>query len=148
MLKKPSQIFCMKKTFEQATKPRRKIGIGPEGKMHKDFAGLLRQYEGYKKLNCVFWSYNASGERRTLMTGALLKAKGLAKGIPDFFFIKNNNGVAEFIWIEFKAGKGKQSDEQKKFEDSVSGFNNMRYYIVYSVADAIRILENEGIIIK
>ena len=26
-----------------------KKGIGPEGIMHKNFAALIRQYEGYKK---------------------------------------------------------------------------------------------------
>ena len=52
-----------------------KRGLGIEDKIHKDFAAMIRQYELYKKLNCAFWSYDSTGEKRTAMTASLLKAK-------------------------------------------------------------------------
>ena len=131
------------------TKQRKKIGIGPEGTMHKNFARLVRQYEAYNRLkDCAAWTYNAAGEKRSIMTGALLKAKGLAKGWPDYLFIKSvakkKQFIAEFIWIEFKAPNGKQSDEQFDFEVTCQHMQNMRYYLAYSVEQAIKILEKEG----
>lgn len=128
----------------------KKIGIGNEGKLHKDFANLVRQYEGYKKLNCIRWSYDASGEKRSAITGSLLKAKGLRTGKPDYEFIFkgciNNLPIACYLYIEFKFGQGKQSESQKVFEESVKEFLNIKYYIAYSVEEAINILIDNGII--
>ena len=86
-------------------KTSRKIGIGAEGIQHKHFANTIKQYEFYKKLNCVFWTYSASGEYRKLTTGALLKAKGLKTGFPDYHFIYRIDGIDHNIFLEFKAGK-------------------------------------------
>lgn len=130
----------------------KKIGIGQEGKMHKDFANIIKQYEGYKQLNCIRWSYDASGERRTAITGALLKAKGLKGGKPDYEFIGkgyiNKIPVACYLYLEFKFGKGKQSENQKEFQKSIKGLNNVAYYVVYTIEEAIKILIDHGIIKK
>lgn len=122
---------------------RKKIGIGAEGKLHKDFAGIIKQHEGYNNFNCIAWSYNASGEKRTAITGALLKAKGLATGWADYTFYKATNGICEVIFLEFKADKGKQADSQKEFEQKIkdSGCPNIHYYVVYSVQEALDILQ-------
>lgn len=131
---------------------RKKIGIGAEGLIHKKFANIIRDYEAYNKLNCLYWSYNASGEKRTPMTGALLKAKGLNKGMADYVFFqrKKKSDVVKFylnvIFIEFKAGKNKQSDSQKDFENKFIDLFNCKYYTCYSVDEAINILEKEDVI--
>lgn len=134
-------------------------GLGLEDIMHKQFGGLMRQYEGYGKLNCAYWSYDASGEARTKTTASLLKSKGLNGGKGDYFFIKQQkaliipgkNAIDHFIWLEFKkpkttTAKGKQSDSQKEFESKFKDSINSRYYLVYSVQEAIKILEREGIL--
>lgn len=134
---------------------KRKKGIGAESKIHKDFASSIKQYQGYKKLKAHWWSYDASGEKRNAITGALLKAKGLNAGKPDYEFIMvktspNNKNLclAHYIYIEFKKPKdinspaGTQSDNQKKFENIFKDAINANYYICYSVKEAIDILIN------
>lgn len=128
----------------------RKIGIGAEGSIHKSFAAMVRQYEAYGKLDCLFWTYNASGEKRSVITGALLKAKGLAKGFPDYVFFQKRQVISAFelkvVFIEFKAGKGKQSDSQREFQAKFDGLHNARYYLCYSVDEALKALQKEEII--
>ena len=132
----------------------RKIGIGAEGSIHKSFAAMVRQYEAYGKLDCSFWTYSASGEHRSPITGALLKAKGLAKGFPDYVFFQKRQVISAFeaeydlkvVFIEFKAGKGKQSDSQKEFQAKFDGLHNARYYLCYSVEEALKALQAEKII--
>jgi len=139
-----------------------KKGIGAEGIIQKNFAALVRQYEGYKILDCAWWSYDSSGEARNAVTASLLKAKGLRGGKSDFEFIKNkicgrksdNSPIYEthFIFIEFKKPKtatsaaGKQSESQKEFEDVFKDSVNCRYYMAYSVEEGIKILEKENIL--
>ena len=131
-------------------KPRKKIGIGDEGKMHKDFASLIRQYEGFGKLNCLRWSYDAAGEKRNATTGALLKAKGLKAGKADYEFIYtrhiNKIPVACYLYLEFKVGKGKQSDSQKEFENLFTDYENVEYYVAYSIKEALEIFFEKGIL--
>jgi len=132
----------------------KKIGIGSEGKIHKDFANIVKQYEGYNKLDCLFWTYNASGEKRNAITGALLKAKGLACGFPDYIFFQKVISAVEsefdlkVIFIEFKAKKGKQSESQKEFEAKFSNLQNASYNLAYSVEDGINILIKNKIILE
>jgi hypothetical protein len=124
-----------------------KKGLGKEDMMHKNFGGLLRQYQAYGRLDCEWFSYDASGEYRKQTTGALLKAKGLAPGKSDYEFKKLKNDTMHHIYIEMKAGKGKQSEYQKKFEETCRDSVNNTYYLAYSVEEAIKILEKEKILI-
>ncbi len=128
-----------------------KRGLGYEDRMHKQFGGLMRQYEGYGKLKCSYWSYDASGEYRKPATACLLKAKGLNGSRSDYLFIVQRARYDHYIWIEFKKPKtdtpaGKQSAGQKEFENNFKDSINSRYYVVYSVEEAIKILEKEGIL--
>ena len=146
----------------------RKRGLGPEDLIHKEFGALIRRYEALGKLDCAYWSYDASGEKRTAMTASLLKAKGLNGGKADYLFIKTcdiKGIIIDFyFWIEFKKPKtgridftkpttpkiwssaGKQSDTQKAFQEIFKNSSNSKYYIAYSVNEALKILEKEGVI--
>lgn len=125
-----------------------KRGIGQEDKIHINFGQLIQQYEFYRKLkNCPHWSYQPFGEQRSKLTGGLLKKKGTKKGVPDYLFIKDNKGIAEMIWLEFKAEKGKQSAEQFNFQITCDHMKNMRYYLPRSVEEGLKIIEQEGILI-
>lgn len=126
---------------------KRKIGIGVEGKIHKDFANLVKQYEFYKKLDCIWWSYSASGEYRKPTTGALLKAKGLKTGFPDYWFIYRIENIDYNLYIEFKANKGKQSENQLDFENKFKDSKNSFYYLARSVKEAINILTKHKLIL-
>ncbi len=127
----------------------RRKGIGQEDQMHIQFGLLIRQYEGYKKLNAINWTYIASGEKRNLATAAMLKKKGVRAGWPDYCFISAEKvGInAKVIFLEFKTASGKQSSEQQKFDKALDGCQNIRYHLVRSVEAAVRALEQEGILI-
>lgn len=129
---------------------RKTIGIGAEGLIHKKFAIIVKQYELFYKLNCIFWSYNAAGEKRTPITGALLKAKGLKTGQADYtFYYQNRNSYnVNILFLEFKAKKGKQSDSQKDFASKFEKNDNAKYEICYSVNEAVAVLEKFEIIKK
>ena len=120
-------------------------GLGQEDHIHKSFAAIVKGYEVFNRLNCSFWSYDASGENRNAKTGALLKAKGLKKGQPDYHFKTLREGITHYIYIEFKTDKGKQSDSQKAFEKDCVG-SNEKYYIARSVEEGLDILKKEGIL--
>lgn len=122
-------------------------GIGEEDRSHKSFASLIRGYETIGKLNSSWWSYDASGENRNIKTGALLKAKGLRPGKADYEFKTIKDSIAHYTYLEFKTKTGKQSPNQKLFEESCSA-NNEKYFLVRSVEEAILILELEGILDK
>lgn len=125
----------------------RKKGIGQEDKIHLQFGQLIQKYKLYNRLkNCLVATYMPFGEKRSLATGVLLKKKGTIRGIPDWLFIKNNGGIIEIIWLEFKAEKGKQSPEQIDFQKMCLPIKNMRYYLPRSVNEGLEILEQEGIL--
>lgn len=122
-------------------------GLTEEDLMHKQFGSMVHQYQLMGKLDCSWWSYDASGENRTLKTGALLKAKGLIPGASDYKFKYLKKNIAYYLYLEFKTSKGKQSESQKRFEESCIAVNE-KYYIVRSVKEAIELLIREGIIIE
>ena len=144
---------------KQFTRQIKRRGLGKEDQMHKSFASLIKGYEAIKKLNCVFWTYNASGEKRPTTstreiigkrnkpikqriskTASLLKAKGLQPGQADFLFIKSGYGLT---WLEFKTETGKQSEKQKEFEAKFKD----DYFIVRSVQEGLEILKKREIIL-
>lgn len=125
--------------------------LGIEDIIHQKFAAQVKQLELYNKLNCIWWSYDASGEKRSPITGSLLKSKGLNSGQADYHFITLRGDIAHIIYIEFKRPKigtkpaGKQSENQIKFQQRLKA-SNIKYYLAYSVDEGIKILEKEGII--
>jgi hypothetical protein len=71
-----------------------------------------------------------------------LISMGLRAGVSDMLvFLPMPTGLDEIIFVEVKAPKGKQSEKQKKFEKKVTSFG-YRYYVVYSVSDMQKIVEN------
>ncbi len=117
-------------------------GLGKEDILHKQFANTIRGYEAYNKLNCTFWSYFPSGEKRTFTTGSLLKAKATQTGVADFFFIEKKGDFHRLTWIEFKTEKGKQTESQKEFEAKFKD----DYFIARSVDEGVKILVKRGIV--
>ena len=60
--------------------------------------------------------------------GAMNKAMGVQAGVADMCFLKPNGQV---LWIEWKTATGKQSPEQKKFEELCNDMGHV-YVIVRS----------------
>lgn len=123
--------------------------IGKEDLLHKNFASHIKTLQQFNKLHCLYWSYDASGEYRKKTTASLLKAKGLMKGKPDYEFITECHPQLSFsytIYIEFKVKPNKQSKEQKQFQENCKKTGNLKYYLCYSVDEALDALKEWGII--
>lgn len=63
-------------------------------------------------------------------------SKGSKTGIADLFIFSN----CRTIWIEFKSDKGKQSDNQKDFEQAITKYSNSEYYVVKELDELKEIL--------
>lgn len=110
--------------------------------LHKQINQYLFFYQRNNK-NLLFYTYMPFGEKRTLITGSLLKSKGTKKGVPDFLLIfkdKTNKNQSILIWLECKVGNNKQTPEQIDFENMIKQFNNQFYFLVKSVEDLQDIL--------
>ena len=79
-----------------------------------------------------------NGGRRDAVTGAKLKAEGVSAGVADMIILFPLGNV---LFVEVKTAKGRQSPEQKAFQERVEslGFN---YVIWRSVEDAEKFLNS------
>jgi hypothetical protein len=110
-----------------------------EDAFHKQINQYLTILQSQGKINT--YTYNASGELRTKTTGSLLKAKGLKKGLPDYWIRKSNNNICYNIFLEAKVGKNKQTKEQIEFQDSTKDNCNEFYSVVRNIEDVQKEIE-------
>lgn len=75
-----------------------------------------------------------NGGRRDAVTGARLKAEGVIAGVSDLIFLKSN-ALYGALLIEFKDEKGRQSPEQKRWQQLITADEHYRYVIVRSFDD-------------
>lgn len=76
--------------------------------------------------------------KRSPRYGKMLKSIGMRAGVPDIFIAKSCHGY-HGAWIELKSAKGKLSDAQKLFLDTM---NENGYYTMtcYSIEEAINVI--------
>jgi hypothetical protein len=90
-----------------------------------------------------FLLIHIANERKcTPKQGAFLKAMGVKSGVADYMVL--SEGFTGFI--EFKKPKGRQTQTQKEFQQSVESFN-MSYELAYSVSDGLDILQRWGLLL-
>lgn len=84
----------------------------------------------YPKYHHLFFAVPNGGSRNPI-EGARLKAEGVVAGVADMLLLVPNHQY-HGLCIEFKYGKGRQQDSQKKFQTEVErvGF---KYIIVRSL---------------
>lgn len=116
-----------------------KRGLGSEDVLHKNTAEVLTNYK-------IWFTYIPSGEKRSIMTGALLKAKGLRRGLPDFWVRYRVGFIMHHLYLEAKCAKNKQNPEQIAFQKSCEGSINEKYYVYRNLNELINILEKEGVV--
>jgi hypothetical protein len=105
----------------------------PEDTLHKQMNQYLSILQNQKRID--HFTYNASGELRTKTTGALLKAKGLKKGLPDYTVRKTTDNVGFTLHLEAKAGNNKQTAEQKEFQATTIESCNEMYSVVHNIEE-------------
>jgi len=106
---------------------------------HCVLADILRRdlKPGYR------FTHIASGEHRSLATGARLKRMGVVPGWPDFLFAGPRRHVA---FLELKRKRyGKLSDEQKDLlaQLHINGFD---FFVTDDVGQAVRWLQQIGVL--
>lgn len=81
-----------------------------------------------------------NGGRRDAVTGAKLKAEGVIAGVSDLILLvpSCNHGA---MMIEMKTGKGRQSEEQKRWQTIVERMNYK--YVVCRSFDEFQKIINE-----
>jgi hypothetical protein len=67
--------------------------------------------------------------------GALNKSLGVMPGVADMAYLIQGS----IVWIEWKTETGRQSPEQKSFEQLVTRLG-MRYYIVRSEVEFLEVI--------
>lgn len=90
----------------------------------------------------VVWFAVPNGEYRSPRTGARLKAMGVVPGVADVVLVIPP-GQAHFL--ELKAAKGRQSAEQREFEEWAAS-SGAPYAIARSPEEARRLLADWGAI--
>jgi len=70
-----------------------------------------------------------NGGARSPITGAILKAEGVMRGVADLFVMCNGG-----IFVEVKTEAGRQSPEQKHFQ-SLCAERGFAYFVCRSVTD-------------
>ena len=100
--------------------------------MAKEEKQIQNAVEQYLSLKKVFYWKNNSGALPTASGGFIRFG---AVGSPDICVIKDG----QFIGIEIKTPKGKQSDTQKEFQGRLE-LAGGKYYIVRSLEEVTKIL--------
>ena len=88
------------------------------------------------------WRAIPNGEYRSPRTAGRLKAMGVQPGVADLHITIPYGGNT--AWIELKSGPGRQSPEQRAFEQSERAAG-ARYQICRSIDDVTRTLHEWGI---
>ena len=104
-----------------------------EQKLQEQAINTLRLYENTGRL-FVFAVPN--GERRDAVTGAKLKRSGVRAGVSDIVVVM----TSRVVFIELKTKTGKQSREQRIFEERIRSFG-FEYYVCRSISEILACLD-------
>ena len=95
------------------------------------------QFKKYRKL--LFAVPNGGG--RSKIEAKIMKGEGVEVGVSDMILLLPSPHGYHSLCIEFKTPKGRQSENQKVFQEQVEQHGN-KYIIVRSVEDFIKEIKN------
>ncbi|OAV65581.1 VRR-NUC domain protein [Bacteroidales bacterium Barb6XT] len=84
--------------------------------------------------------HSPNGGKRNATEAARFRQMGVRAGFPDVILLLPGNGF-NCLCMEFKTEKGKQTAEQKEFQEQAEAAGN-KYVIVRSVEQAIDAIKN------
>jgi type IV secretory pathway VirB9-like protein len=85
------------------------------------------------------YRYGEYDKLQAIKTGAKIKKMGGKRGIADLILIYDKRT----IYLEIKTEKGKQSKEQKEFQE-ICKKNNQPYFVVRNVDEVAKIVNKIG----
>lgn len=116
--------------------------LKPEYKIQYQFVSLCRTWSVSGQLQAVWSSTpNEIANNKNPAFGAMLRALGKIKGAPDMKFMWSTGSGC----LEFKAGKGKLTDEQLWYKQWCTD-RQVHYREVRSVIDATQALVEWGVL--
>ena len=113
--------------------------LKPEQAMCVEFANTMRQMTLEGKLPFIWYHIpNEFLPSNRVNYSFDLKQKHMGKisGVPDYCFI----GKQKSFFIEFKAGKGKQTESQKQFEGWCETIG-VHYYLCRSYGEGLSVVK-------
>ena len=93
----------------------------------------------YLRLNKLFCFSVPNGGLRNIKTASFLKKEGALAGVSDLIVLLKN----ECVFVEVKTKTGKQSPEQKSFQQTVESLG-FRYEVWKSLDDAINFIGEQN----
>lgn len=79
-----------------------------------------------------------NGGKRNVREAARMKKQGVRAGVPDLQVLTSD----KMFFVEMKAGKNKQSDNQIEFQKIVEQMN-FKYYVCYSFDEFEKVCKME-----
>ena len=112
----------------------------PSEEEHRLQAACIRWFTlAYPKLYGRLFAV-PNGGRRDMVTGAKLKAEGVLPGVADLILLARRGGYGALL-IEMKTGKGRQSDSQRWWQQTVTADGEYKYVVCRSIDDFMREVE-------
>lgn len=113
----------------------------------------MRHLESSLQQTCVAWARLQypilhirlfavpNGYRTSASQARIAKAEGLVSGVADLILTQpSDDGQYALLFIEMKQGKGKQSENQKKFQKSIEEVGIYKYEVVRSFEEFKRLI--------
>lgn len=89
-----------------------------------------------------YWNCFAipNGGKRDVKTGAMLKSEGAVSGVWDVLILNNSyEDSSKGLFIEFKTGKNKLTDNQKAFQSANFHYD---FVVCYTLEDAVEAVKS------
>jgi hypothetical protein len=89
----------------------------------------------YPETRYLCW-HVANERKQSPMQGAIMKAKGVLSGVPDFVI----NWKGKTLYIEFKISTGKQTESQKMIQKALES-QSFEYHIIRNIEEFKKLIE-------
>ncbi len=100
----------------------------------KEIENSILQYLNFQ-IGCFAFKVNTMGVFDQRLGKYRRTSKFIIPGTPDILASYNIKGVGVFLCFEVKSASGRQSKEQKAFEDKLTTRTNGFYFLVRSVKE-------------
>ncbi len=101
----------------------------------KEIENAVLEYLKYQ-IGCFAFKVNTVGIFDSRIGAYRKPSKFIINGTPDVLICYNVLGVGVFVGMEIKSHTGRQSKEQKAFEDKLCERSNGFYFLIRSVSEA------------